>query len=184
MDQVVGPIASQTISLETVIRVSTPTEKEHVQHQQFRDADAPPAGLTVRDGVGDDVARIVGAIKGLTAQLPAPAHIHTHTQQQPHGVGEADSASARLTTKVGDFRTLVGPPLEQSSLCDLTALSLAKRAVELGAFAIVMARDDDEPHHDEVVTKRNERRSETDAQSAKRQRTHTQAQEPLYELPN
>jgi hypothetical protein len=141
MDRVVGPIAAKSITLETLLRVSTPIEKEHAQESRNANDGASPAGLTVRDGVGDDVASVVGAIKG-----------------------------GQITT-VRDFRSLCyykGALKQQSSsLCDLTALSLAKRAVELGAFAIVLAR-----RNDEAANGKKESSSSGDAvRSSKRQRT-------------
>ncbi len=109
-DDIVGPIAAKSVTLDTLLRAATSAEREHAQTML---TSASAAGLTVRDGVGDDVAAVVGAIKG--------------------------GALAR----VGKFRNLTSDSAE-SSLCDLTAVSLAKRAVELGAFCIV--NDDDEPN--------------------------------------
>lgn len=124
LDSVVGTIAARDVTLDTVLRASTPSERECArQQQQSLGGTAAKAGLTVRDGVGDDVAAIVGAIKG---------------------------GGGSTTTRVGNFRSLLGCNYEKSSsLCDLTALSLAKRAVELGAFAVVVAAE--EPSHDETT---------------------------------
>ena len=118
MDRVVGPIAAKNVTLKTLLRASTPTEKEHAQKSRDATAGVSPAGLTVRDGVGDDVASIVGAIKG--------------------GKSTTVRDFRSLCCYQGDFKQ------QSSSLCDLTALSLAKRAVELGAFAIVISRRNDE----------------------------------------
>ena len=108
-NEIVGSIAAQSVTLETLLRAATNAEREHAQNML---TSTSAAGLTVRDGVGDDVAALVGAIKG--------------------------GAVAR----VGEFRNLTFDTA-QSSLCDLTEVSLAKRAVELGAFCIV---NDDEPN--------------------------------------
>ena len=102
LDRVVGPLAAKSITLETVVKASTMAEKEHAL-QQFQGK----PGLTVRDGVGNDVAHLVAKIK-----------------------------FSGLIIRVEDFRADVDE-FDESSLCDLTALSLAKRAVELGAFRIV-----------------------------------------------
>ena len=140
-DRLVGPIAAKNVTLKTLLRASTPTEKEQAQKSRDANAGVSPAGLTVRDGVGDDVASIVGAIKG------------------------------GKTTTVWDFRSLLcyqGDFQQQSSssLCDLTALSLAKRAVELGAFAIVIS-----PRNDEASSVKTKSSSSGDAvTSSKRQR--------------
>ena len=112
LDRVVGPLATQNLTLDSMLRASTPIEKEHAQ-QKLASLSASKPGLTVRDGVGDDVATIVGAIKG----------------------GE--------TCKVGDFSKFCA---KSSSLCNLTALSLAKRAVELGAFCVVPNNNTDGPN--------------------------------------
>ncbi len=111
LDRMVGPLAAQHLTLDSMLRASTPTEKEHAQ-QAMASSSASKPGLTVRDGVGDDVATIVGTIKS----------------------GE--------NCRVRGFRNLCGT---SSSLCNLTALSLAKRAVELGAFCIVVNDTNSEP---------------------------------------
>jgi len=104
MDFRVGPLATKFVSLETLLRASTPTEKEHAQAVTHKVNNSPTPGLTVRDEVGNEVGIIVTTIKG----------------------------GQQITVK--EFSSLCA---NDSSLCDLTAVSLAKRAVELGAFTIV-----------------------------------------------
>jgi hypothetical protein len=127
LDFVVGPIAAKVVSLETLIRASTPIEREHAQKMFLDASSSASAGLNVRDEIGDDVATIVIKIK----------------EQQ----------SQSVTFRVGDFWELLGGDEEgrsQSMVCDLTSLSLAKRAVELGAFTIA----DGSSSESERLTKR------------------------------
>eukprot|EP00536_Pseudo-nitzschia_multiseries_P011668 jgi/Psemu1/289831/fgenesh1_pg.410_\ len=117
MDVAVGTIAVKNVCLGTYIRASTPIEREHVQ-SKYHASSSTSAGLNVRDEIGDDVAEIITKIKA----------------EQPHQNG---------VFRVGDFRKLLAldRPHSHSLVCNLTSLSLAKRAVELGAFAIVEEHD-------------------------------------------
>ncbi|VEU39405.1 unnamed protein product [Pseudo-nitzschia multistriata] len=109
MDLVVGPVAAKNVSLETHIRSSTPIERDYAQKKSSASSSSA-AGLNVRDEIGDDVAEIVTKIK----------------IQQPQ---------QNSTFRVGDFHKLL-EAYSHSLVCKLTSLSLAKRAVELGAFAV------------------------------------------------
>ena len=108
---VVGPEASKNITFATVLRAATADERAQVM-----DTTSGPRGLNVREETGDAIMGIVQTMK-------------------------ADSS---LKCRVIDLRSLLLPPtaavtnnMSLQLVCDLSLLSLAKRCVELGAFAIV-----------------------------------------------
>mmetsp|Transcript_14011 Transcript_14011/g.32689 ORF Transcript_14011/g.32689 Transcript_14011/m.32689 type:complete len:587 (+) Transcript_14011:216-1976(+) len=126
MDFVVGTIAAKNVSLDSYIRASTPIEREYAQ-SKFQAGGSSSAGLNVRDEIGDDVAEIITKIK----------------TQKPE---------QNTTFRVAEFPKLLSITRAHSDslVCNLTSLSLAKRAVELGAFAIVEGHDTES----ERITKR------------------------------
>lgn len=119
MDALVGPRAAMDVSYSTIVRAATALEKEHAQGIAARaaaavatSAAAPPSvharGLNVRVEIGDRILQIVSKVK----------------------------ADSTRSYRVVDLRHLSEVP--NPLVCDLSLLSLAKRAVELGAFAVVV----------------------------------------------
>ncbi|OEU20308.1 hypothetical protein FRACYDRAFT_236383 [Fragilariopsis cylindrus CCMP1102] len=110
MDDIIGPYAAKNnVSLDTLIRASTQSEREYAKQQELLSGSAASNGLNVRDEIGDEINTIISQIK-----------------QQNSGA-----------IKVKDFNKYLRSNDASSSLvCNLTLLCLAKRAVELGAFAI------------------------------------------------
>jgi hypothetical protein len=107
LDGVVGPEAAKKITFSTVVRAATADERAQVMHT----TSSGPRGLNVREETADAIMCIVQKIK---------------------------TGDSSLKCRVIDLRYLLPPTLTNSQLvCDLSLLSLAKRCVELGAFAIV-----------------------------------------------
>lgn len=97
----VGLSASQRLSLDSLVRASSPEERSLVSRDPGRQQ-----GLNVREEIAEGIMAIVSQVK----QNPSTSY------------------------RVLDLRMLVQPP--NPLICNLSLLSLAKRAVELGAFAV------------------------------------------------
>jgi hypothetical protein len=104
---VVGPKAAKKITFATVVRAATADERAQVM-MDISSSSSGPRGLNVREETADAIMGIVQKIK-------------------------TDSS---LKCRVIDLRSLLPPTLVNSLVCDLSLLSVAKRCVELGAFAI------------------------------------------------
>ena len=116
------------VTLETYIRASTPEERDYVLTKKKNDNDNANInrggrGLNVRDEIGDDIGQIIAHIK--QNYQKQTAH---HEEEQPQQLG----------IQIKDFHKLLSTSSSSSSLvCKLTCLSLAKCAIELGAFVVV-----------------------------------------------
>ena len=110
MDDIVGPKAARNVTLTTSIRASSPEERQYAQNMIASDA---PPGLNVREDIGDDIFEIIAKVKMSSASSPPSSY------------------------RVNELRNLLKTNENKGLLCDLTLLSLVKRAVELGAFAVI-----------------------------------------------
>ncbi len=130
MDGVVGPGAAKAVTYGSIIRASSSAERMHAQKRLATTGTPPPGGgmpittaapeyvpprgLHVREAIGDAIMEIVSKVK----------------------------ADATRSYRVVDLRRLMDAP--NVLVCDLSLLSLAKSAVELGAFAVAVTNDDDD----------------------------------------
>ena len=103
-----GPLAAASLSFESRVRGATPDERASFGESQAAHFAAHPPGLHVRDDIADSIMEIVGKVKLV------PAFVYS----------------------VLELRTLMIP--DNRRVCDLTLLCLAKRAVEVGAFCVVV----------------------------------------------
>lgn len=108
-DGVVGYKAASALTLESVIRVSTPEERNSVVMEEGQHR-----GLTVRDETRDILLQTLGAIKGDPSLRVK--------------VGD-------LRGLIGDAE--IERDNDLSMICDFTQLSFARCCVELGALAVV-----------------------------------------------
>jgi hypothetical protein len=106
MGQVVGPEAAQKVTYSATIRAATPEERAFAQGIMAASNNNAP-GLNVREDIADTIMALISSVK----------------------------ASENGTSfKVVELQGLA--PVRNPLICDLTLLCLAKRAVELGAFAL------------------------------------------------
>ena len=107
---ILGPMAAALLSFESRVRGATPDERASFlrESRTSHDVAGQAPGLHVREEIADSIMEIVGKVKIV------PSVIYT----------------------VLELRTLMSH--ENSMVCDLTLLSLAKRAVEVGAFCVVL----------------------------------------------
>ena len=111
---IVGPIASNQMTFQTIVRAATSEEKSKVTtHNPSR-----PRGLNVREDIGDAVVSIVSALK-----------------KDPNATCRVSDLKS-LVDKEGSDGIVVDPQ-STKYICDLTLLSLARCCVEVGAWAIV-----------------------------------------------
>jgi len=158
MDGIIGPYAAKNnVSLETSIRASTTIEREyakqrmHLLETSSSSSSSSRRGLNVRDEIGDEINTIIIQIKQMTD----------------------DSGSAGV--KVKDFKKLLlllhdnnneSSSSSSSLVCNLSLICLAKRAVELGAFAIATttteADDNDNDNDNDKTTTTNKLKRKDD----------------------
>jgi hypothetical protein len=84
------------------------SSEEREYAQNSLPSDTPP-GLNVREDIGDDIFDLIAKVKTFSPS----------------------------SYSVTELRHLVGTLKNRGLLCDLTLLSVVKRAVELGAFAVI-----------------------------------------------
>jgi Cupin superfamily protein len=119
MDDLVGPGAAKDVKYSTLIRAASAIEREHAQNAlsaltSTSPANVPPPhrGLSVREEIGDSITAIVSKVK-------------------------ADATRSYQVDGLGQLMDVPNP-----LVCKLSLLSLAKRAVELGSFAVVTFEDE------------------------------------------
>ena len=161
----VGYDASQTVTLQSYIRAVTDSEKRmiaaHQQQQQQQQLNSttsstpsrpsPPkqVGLHVREEIYDDIMTIIQHVKSDTTG-PKSFQVYQLRSILEHDKVNMDDAliSGRHDDEIRPGRlsllqqTPANGTVNSSSsssnnmICDITLLSLARRCVELGAFAI------------------------------------------------
>jgi len=144
MDEIIGPIAAKNnVSLDTFIRASTVVEREYAKKQKQKLLSNTNTntnnGLHVRDEIGDEINTIIIKIK----------------IKQQHMNDGNDAIKVRNFNKLFLQDNNDTNDVSSSLVCNLTLLCLAKRAVELGAFAIAIDDDDDVDDDNRISTSTN-----------------------------
>jgi hypothetical protein len=146
MDKIIGPYAAKNnVSLDTLIRASTPSEREYTKQKLL--SSSTNNGLHVRDEIGDEINTIIIQIKQqMTDDSGAAIKVEDFNKLLLHDNNDSNDLSA-----------------SSSLVCNLTVLCLAKRAVELGAFAIattVTITEADDNDNDKTSTNKMKRKDD------------------------